>query len=279
MTKVPAWVWAVVAIVSVQISSVLSLPLIEQIGSAGTAWLRLSAGALILLVAVRPRLWELSRRDLPLLALLGCATGLMTTAFLAAISSIPLGTAVAIEFLGPLTVASVSAARRHPLMLAIPVVALAGVVLMTEPWAGTISGRGVLWALMAAVGWGSYIVFTQKVGDRFSGLTGLSMTLPIAALVAAPFGIPQVVGHLSWQVILVGIGVALLSPVAAYGLEMLALRTMNHHAFGTLMAVEPTVGLAAGWLCVAQQPGVFQLVGMSLVLVASVLAQSDSSRE
>ena len=106
-TAVPPWGLAVAAMLSIQLGSALSVDLIATVGPAGTAWLRLGMGALILLAVARPPLKSLRRSDVPTLLGLGIATGLLTVAFLAAVERIPLGTAVAIEFLGPLTVAAV----------------------------------------------------------------------------------------------------------------------------------------------------------------------------
>ena len=92
---------------SVQLSSALSVDLIAAVGPAGTAWLRLSVGAIIFLADCPPPIARARRPDVPRALGLGVATGLMTIAFLASIERIPLGTAVAIEFLGPLTVAAV----------------------------------------------------------------------------------------------------------------------------------------------------------------------------
>ena len=103
-------------------------------------------------------------------------TGLVTIAFLAAIERIPLGTAVAIEFLGPLTVAAVRCHNRRA--LGWPALALVGVVLLTEPWQGDIDAAGVGFAALAAIGWAAYILLTQRVGDRFTGLGGLTITVP-----------------------------------------------------------------------------------------------------
>jgi inner membrane transporter RhtA len=163
---------------SIQLSSALAVPLIASVGAAGTAWLRLTAGAIILLIVARPPLRSIRRRDLPALLGLGIASGLMSIAFLAAIDRIPLGTAVAVEFLGPLTVAALRSHSRRA--LAWPALALIGVVVLTEPWTGAIDPVGVGFALLAGIGWGSYILLTQRVGDRFSGITGLSITVPVA---------------------------------------------------------------------------------------------------
>jgi inner membrane transporter RhtA len=174
---------------SVQLGSALSVDLFSKVGPAGTAWLRLSMGALVFLALARPPVRSVRRRDLPGLMGLGVTTGLVTMAFLAAIERIPLGTAVAVEFLGPLTVA---AARSHSRrMLAWPALALLGVVLLTEPWHGDIDPTGLVFAGLAAIGWAIYILLTQHVGDRFTGITGLSLTVPVAAATAAVVGIPQ----------------------------------------------------------------------------------------
>ena len=147
---VPPWGLAVTAILSVQLGSALSVDLIEAVGPAGTAWLRLSMGAIILLAIARPPLRSV-RRATCCPARTRITTGLMTIGFLAAIERIPLGTAVAIEFLGPLTVAALRSHNRKALIW--PAVALLGVVLLTEPWQGdfNLAGRG--FAALAGVGW------------------------------------------------------------------------------------------------------------------------------
>lgn len=275
-TGPPPWMWAGAAMLAVQLSSALSVGLIEQVGPAGTAWLRLSMGAIILLLIARPPLRLIRRRDVPVLLALGVATGLMSVAFLAAIDHIPLGTAVAIEFLGPLTVAALRSRNRR--MLVWPLLALGGVVLMTEPWHGDVNLAGVGLAALAGTGWGIYILLTQRVGDRFSGISGLSITIPVAAVVAALIGVPQAVGHLDWQVLLIAAGLALLAPVAAFGLEMLALRRMTHTAFGTLMAVEPAFGVLLGLIVLHQVPSLLQVGGIVLVVLAGAGAQRGGTR-
>jgi inner membrane transporter RhtA len=267
---------AVAAMLSVQFGSALSVGLISTVGPAGTAWLRLSLGAAIFVVLARPPLRAVRRSDvLPLLGL-GVATGLVTVTFLAAIERIPLGTAVAIEFLGPLTVAAVRSHSRRALVW--PALALVGVVLLTEPWHGDIDLLGIGFAGVAAVCWGVYILLTQRVGDRFTGIGALSLTIPIAALTAAVVGIPQAVGHLSVDVLIVAAGLALLLPVLPFALEMLALRRMTHAAFGTLMALEPAIGVVLGLLVLHQAPSATQLVGILIVVLAGAAAQRDGRR-
>ncbi len=273
---VPPWGLAVAAMMSVQLGSALSVGLIGSIGPAGTAWLRLSMGALIFMLLARPPLRRVRRRDVPVLLGLGIMTGLMTVGFLAALEYIPLGTAVAIEFLGPLTVAAVRSGSSKALIW--PVLALGGVVLLTEPWHGEVNPVGILFAGLAAVGWALYIVLSQRVGDRFSGISSLSLTIPIAAVTAAVVGIPQAAGHLSLEVLAAAAGLALLLPVLPFALEMLALRRMTATAFGTLMALEPAIGLLLGLIVLRQQPSPVQLVGILLVVLAGAAAQRGGRR-
>lgn len=273
---VPSWVLAVAAMCSVQLGSALSVDLTDTIGPAGTAWLRLTMGALIFVAIARPPWRAVRRRDVPSLVALGVTTGLMTIAFLSAIDRIPLGTAVAIEFLGPLTVAAVHGRDRRALVW--PAMALVGVVLLTEPWHGRVDPVGVAFAAMAAVGWAGYIVLTRRVGDRFAGISGLSITVPIAAMTAAVVGVPQAVGHLTVATLVGAFGLALLLPVLPFTLEMLALRRMTPTAFGTLMALEPAIGLVLGLVVLGQQPSVVQVLGIVLVVLAGAAAQRNGER-
>jgi inner membrane transporter RhtA len=273
---IPPWTLAVAAMLSVQLGSALSVGLIDTIGAGGTAWLRLSMGALIFLIIARPPWRAIRRRDAAPLIGLGLTTGLTTIAFLSAIERIPLGTAVAIEFLGPLTVAAVRS--RDRLALGWPAIALIGVVLLGEPWQGDINLEGVGFAVLAASGWAFYIILTQHIGDRFTGVTALSITIPIAAVAAAAIGIPQAAGHLTWGMLPAALGLAVLLPVLPYALEMLALRRMTTAAFGTLMALEPAMGVLLGLLLLHQVPTLPQAGGLALVVTAGIAAQRGGHR-
>jgi inner membrane transporter RhtA len=273
---VPPWGLAVVAMTSVQLGSALSVHLISVVGPADTAWLRLSIGALILLALARPSLRAIRRRDLLPLASLGVTTGLQTIAFLSAIDRIPLGTAVAIEFLGPLTVAAVRSHSARALIW--PALALAGVVLLAQPWHGHVNPAGLGFAALSAVGWAVYILLTQQVGDRFTGIQGLALTMPISAATAATLGIGPAIGHLTWAVVPAAFGLAVLLPVLPYTCEMLALRRMTPSAFGTLMALEPALGVVLGLVVLHQRPSVSQIAGIALVVLAGAAAQRGGRR-
>ena len=274
--RVPAWSLTVASMFIVQFGSALSVRLFPVVGTAGTSWLRLTWGAIVFLAVARPKWRSFTWRELRWPVLLGIDTGLMTLAFLAAIDRIPLGTSVAIEFLGPLTVAVIRSRDRRALVW--PLLALVGVVLLTEPWAGTIDPVGVLYAVIAGTGWGVYILLTQHVGDRFTGIDGLAISIPVAAVVAAFVGIPQAWGHLDAGVLGLALITALLMPVIPFTLELLALRRLTAAAFGTLMALEPAFGTLIGVLVLAQIPGALQLLGVAFVVVAGTGAERIGHR-
>lgn len=275
---IPPWSLAVAAMLLIQLSNALSVTVIEQVGAGGTAWLRMCFGAVLLLAIVRPKLRSIRAKDLPALLVLGLVTGFMTTFFLMAVERIPLGTAVAIEFLGPLAVAAITNKKRSA--YAWPALALIGVVLLTEPWRGEVDLAGVTFALLAGVCWGLYNVFTQFVGDRYAGISGLALTIPIAAVFTTAVGLPQVLGgNPELWVILLAAGIALITPVISFALEMLALRRMTHTAFGTLLSIEPAFGVVMGILVLSQAPSVLQLAGIAIVVFAGAAAQRGGRRD
>lgn len=268
---------ATLAMLSVQLGAAISIGLFDAVGVAGTAWLRITIGAVGFVLIARPRYWKWSWRELRAPVLLGVVSAFMTLSFLAAIDLLPLGTVVAIEFLGPLTVAALHSRSRRA--LAWPALALLGVVLLTEPWQGTPSLLGIALAAVAGVGWGLYIVITQHVGDRFEGVDGLAISMPIAALLTAFVGIPQAWGHLTVQVMLVALVAAILLPLIPWTFELYALRRLTKSAFGTLMSLEPAIALVIGIVALHQIPALPQLVGIACVVLAGVAAERTGHRE
>lgn len=273
----PAWSLAVVAMLSVQFGAALSVLLFPMVGVAGTVWLRLTIGAVLFLLWVRPRVSSWRPRTVRVPVLLGVVSGLMTLSFMAAVDRLPLGTVVAIEFLGPLLVA----ARRSPSRSALtwPLLALVGVLALTEPWTGATDLLGIVFALGSAVAWATYILLTQHVGDRFTGVDSLAISTPVAALTTAVLGVPQALGHIDGQVLLIALAAALLLPLIPYTLELYALRRMTAAAFGTLMALEPAFGWLIGAIALHQRAGAPQLIGLALVVMAGIGAARIGGRQ
>jgi inner membrane transporter RhtA len=267
---------ALVAMLFVQVGLAASVGMIDDVGAVGAAWLRLAWAGVILFVLVRPPVFGLGRRALLACGALGVVTAALTLLFMAALARLPMGTATALEFLGPLGVA---VARGHGGRKLWPLLAAMGVVLLTEPWhAGGADLVGVGYALAAALCWAAYILLTQRVGDEVTGLRGLAVAMPVAALVATAVAAPSTVGHLTWPLVLAGLGLAVLLPVIPFSLELLALRRLTTAAFGTLMCLEPALALVIGLVALHQTPGVGPLVGILFVVVAGVGAERTGAR-
>jgi len=260
----------------VQLGLALSVGLFGETGPLGAAWLRLAWGGLILLAACRPRPWRLPRQALLAAVALGVVTGGVTMLFMEAVARIPLGTASALEFLGPLGVAVTRS--RGGRMLAWPALATVGVLLLTRPWQGDADLAGIALALGAGACWAAYILLTQAVGDQLSGVQGLAISLPVAGLLATLVAGPAVLPLLTPKLLLAGLGLALLLPVVPFSLEMLALRRLTTAAFGTLMSLEPALALAAGLVLLHQVPGGWSLAGVGFVVAAGVGAERTGAR-
>jgi inner membrane transporter RhtA len=267
---------AVASMLSVQVGLALAVGLIDDIGAEGAAWLRLAWAAVLLLVVVRPRRSDFPRRTLGACVLLGVVTGGVTLLFMASLARLPLGTASALEFLGPLGVA---VARGRGGTKVWPVFAAAGVLLLTQPWEGDVDLLGVGFALAAACCWAAYILLTQHVGDGVAGIKALAVTMPVAALTATVVAGPSTFGRLTPEILVYGIGLAVLLPVVPFTLELLALRRLTTSAFGTLMSLEPAFALVVGLVLLHQVPDVLAVAGIAFVVTAGIGAARTGARQ
>jgi inner membrane transporter RhtA len=260
----------------VQVGLASAVTLIDEIGVEGAAWLRLAWAGILLLLIVRPKRAAFTRSSFAMCVVLGIVTAAITLLFMAALDRIPLGTASALEFLGPLCVAVAHGKGRQRVVW--PGLAAIGVVLLTHPWAGAVDPVGVLFALGAAVCWATYILLTQRVGDQVAGINGLAVSMPVAGLVATVTVGPAVFERMTPEILLIGIGLAILLPVVPFALELLALRRLTTAAFGTLMALEPGFAMIVGLIVLHQVPGVAGVVGICLVVAAGIGAARSGAR-
>ena len=260
----------------VQIGLAIAVTLIDRIGVEGAAWLRLAWAGVLMLVIVRPRFAAFTWATFRVCVLLGVVTAAVTMLFMAAVDRIPLGTASALEFLGPLGVAVAHGKGGHRVVW--PGLAATGVVLLTQPWTGAVDPIGVLYALGAAVCWAGYILLTQRAGDEVSGINALAVSMPVAGLVATIVVGPAVLPRMTPDILLIGIGLAILLPVVPFALELLALRRLTTAAFGTLMALEPAFAMIVGLVVLHQIPGPAGVVGICFVVAAGIGAARTGAR-
>ncbi|MGW2491596.1 EamA family transporter [Streptomyces sp. NPDC001606] len=255
--------------VSVQFGGALAVTLMPRAGALGVVTLRLVAAAVVLLLVCRPRLRGHSRTDWGTVVAFGLAMGAMNGLFYEAVARIPLGPAVTLEVLGPLTL-SVLASRRA-INAVWAALALAGVFLLGGGGFSDLDPVGVGFALGAGAMWATYIVFSARTGRRFPQADGLALAMGVAALVFLPLGIASA-GTRLLNPTTAGLGaaVALLSSVLPYTLELLALRRLPASTFAILMSLEPALAATAGFLILGQTLSPAQVAAIALVIAASV---------
>jgi inner membrane transporter RhtA len=264
---VPAPLYALGAIASVQVGATVARHLFPYLGPTGTVFVRVGFGALILLAIARPRLRDLSAAQWRGVVPFGLIIAGMNLCFYQSIARIPLGIAVTIEFLGPLGVAIAGSRKAVDFVWA--ALAAAGVAMLSLT-GGNVTLVGVLFALGAAVGWASYILLGQRVGRLVAGPDGLALALTVGGLALAPFGIAGAGARLlNLRNLGLGLVVAILSSAIPFSLEFAALRRLSSQLFGILMSLEPAMGAAAGFLLLGQRLSLRDLLAIGLVTIAS----------
>jgi inner membrane transporter RhtA len=263
--------FVLLSISSVQVGAALAKSLFPAVGPFGTVSLRVASAAIILLVVWHSSLrknygWAAYRSA----ALLGLVLAAMNLSFYVSISQIPLGIAVTLEFVGPLTLAAILSRKLIDILCV--VLAACGILLLAPLHNSTgLSLTGMGFALFAGMCWAFYVLATAKVGSVFPGGTGLTLATTIAALLLLPTGILQAkLALLNPLNLLTGVGVGLLSSALPYSLEMEALRHLPSRTFSILLSLEPAVAALAGFLILHEHLAWQALLAMLLICTASI---------
>ncbi|MET9885038.1 EamA family transporter [Streptomyces sp. NPDC006430] len=259
--------------ISVQFGAALAVMIMPRAGAAGVVTLRLAAAALVLLVLCRPKLRGYTRADWGTVVAFGVAMAGMNGLFYQSIDRIPLGPAVTLEVLGPLVLSVVVSRRLVNLLWA--GLALAGVALLAGHGGGSGFGGldllGAAFALAAGGMWAAYIVFSARTGRRFPQADGLALAMAVAAVLSLPLGAVQAGSDLLVpSTLALGVGVAVLSSVLPYTLELLALRRLPAPTFAILMSLEPAIAATAGFLILDQAMSALDALAIALVIAASM---------
>lgn len=269
MRHLPPPFLLLLSILSVQLGAAFAKSLFSMIGFGGTVFLRVGLAAVIYMVMARPRIRGYTWRDYLLVGIFGLVIAGMNSSYYASISRIPLGVATTLEFIGPLSVALVGSRRLIDLLWI--VLAAAGILLLAPIGGGTaLDPLGVGLALLAGAGWAAYILINVRLGRAFPGTSGLALSMSVAALILVPFDLGSL-GPLVQNpfLLLIGLGVAVLSTVIPFALELEALRRISARAFGVLMSLEPAVSALVGFVMLGETLGVRALIAMSFIVVAS----------
>lgn len=260
-----------------EVGASLAVLLFPEVGPLGMVMLRLVFSALVLLAIARPALRGHTRAGWTSVVLFGVVLAVMNGLFYLALERLPLGVTVTIEVLGPLVLSIVASRRASAWLWA--ALAFAGVVALGGGGWDRLDPIGVLFALGAAASWAFYILASARVGREFPRLDGLALAMTVGALLALPFGIASA-GSALLRVDLLAIGaaVAVLSSAIPYALELIALRRLPAAAFAILMSLAPATAALAGFALLGQVLSWLELVGIALVIAASIGAVRASTR-
>lgn len=268
---VPAPALFVGGAVSQYAGAAIAVRSFDAVGAVGAAALRGVGAAVVLCAWRRPWRSAAVADARGLVAAFGLALTAMNTCFYLAAERLPLGTAVAIEFLGPVAVAAAGTrSRRDLLALAL---AGGGVGLLADVrWAGSPAGVG--FALLAAGLWAGYIVLGHRVAATGAGVDGLAAGSALGTLALLPLGVPAIIPALDRPgVLAAGLAVGLLSSVVPYALDQVVLARMGRAAFALLLSLLPATAAAVGLVALGQVPTAAEAAGIGLV-VLGVAARS-----
>ncbi|WP_237089625.1 EamA family transporter [Nocardioides dokdonensis] len=271
----PVWL-VLVGIASVQLGASFAKSIFDEIAPTTMVWLRLASSVLVLALVVRPRVRGRSRRDWAVVVAFGLSLGLMNWAIYQSFARIPLGVAVTIEFIGPLSLAVLGSRRARDLVW----VALAGLGVALLGFDGAdLTWAGVGFALLAGGAWAAYILLSAETGRHWEGVDGLVLASLVAALLLMPFAVG--VGGtdlLDPRILLIGAAVGLLSSVIPYSCELVALRRLRPAVFGILMSLEPAAAALAGIVVLGELLGAVQYAAVACVVLASIGATRSQRR-
>ncbi len=255
----------------------VAVRLFDSLSPATVAWCRMASAALVLLAWARPWRARLRGRRLATAAAFGLVLAAMNVTFYVAIAYLPLGNAVAIEFLGPVAVAAITGRGwRDRAAIA---VALAGVVLLAGVSldSGENAHLGLVFIGLAAALWAGYIVLGRRVAGQTEGLNGLAVAMCAGALAFSPFLAPDAAPVLGdWRLALAVLAVGVCSSVVPYGLEQVVLRRVTAATFAVLLALLPVTAAVIGAVVLRQVPHVLEIIGMLLVCAAIALTGQSS---
>ena len=270
----PIWL-VLIGILSVQFGAGVAKTLFDQASPTTIVWLRLVASALVLAAVARPVLRGRTRSDWVVVLGFGLSLGVMNWAIYQSFQRIPIGLAVTIEFVGPLTLAIVGSRRVRDLVWV--ALAAAGVLLLgLEP--GDLTWAGVGFALLAGAAWAAYILLSAQTGGRWPGLDGLALASIVAMLLLTPLTLGRYADQLvDTRILVLGAVVGLLSSVIPYTCELVALRRLSPALFSVLMSLEPAAAALAGLVVLGELLSPLQLVAMACVVAASVGATRSGS--
>ncbi|GLK90608.1 threonine/homoserine exporter RhtA [Pseudomonas turukhanskensis] len=260
----------IIAMSSIQGGAALAKGIFPAVGAEGVSALRLSLGAVILCLVMRPWRTPLNRAGVLSLVGYGASLGLMNLMFYMALKTIPLGIAVALEFTGPLVLAMLSSRRFIDFVwIALAVLGI-GLLLPINPSDTQLDPTGIALALGAGVCWALYILFGQRAGAEHGSHT-VALGTVVAAIIVFPIGVYSAGSAMfHFSLLPVAVGVAILSTALPYSLEMFALTRLPARTFSTLMSMEPAIAALSGLIFLQERLSHTQWLAIGAIIVAAL---------
>lgn len=262
--RLPAETFFVIGAVSQYVGAAWAVKTFDELDAAAVAWLRVVFAAILAVAVARAWRHPWTRAELTRAIPFGVVLGFMNLFFYIAIDRLPLGTAVAIEFIGPIAVAAWGSRTRNAILSLL--LAFAGVALLSE-----ISFRGdpvgLLFIFLAAACWAGYIVLGHRFAGGATGLGGLGVAMGIGAIAMVPFAAPvSGPAWFDWRLLGIIALVGLLSNVVPYGLDQVVMRRLSPSRFALLLALLPVTATVIGAIALNQTPTAVEVIGIALVV-------------
>jgi inner membrane transporter RhtA len=263
----------VLGAISQYAGAIVAHQLFDDAAPATIGWFRVIGAVLVLVpfTASRWRGWH--RRDYLVAGVFGSLTAGMNICFYVAIDHLPIGNGVAIEFIGPISVAALrTRSRRNGGALSLAVL---GVGLLSGTELGD-DRLGLLFIFLAAAMWAGYIVFGQRVAHQDRGVSALAFGLLVGVIVTAPVGVLDAGAVLSHGgVLAAALLVGLLSTAIPYSIDQMVLRRISMRRFAVLQALLPVVATIMALIVLDQRPSWLALLGIAFV-VGGVAVQDQT---
>lgn len=259
--------------ISQYLGAAIAIGLFDQMSPGGVALFRVLAAALILIGFKRSWRRSWTKQNFLWAGAFGAALALMNLFIYLAMDRLPLGNAVAIEFLGPIAVAAIGT-RTLRSAIALFLAALGVLVLAGVQGDGTI--LGVIFALLAGTMWAAYIVLGHRVAKDGLAVDGLGVGMLIGAVVICPVGLSQAnIAFSDLKILALAAGAGVLSNVIPYGIDQFVMRSITRARFAFLQALLPVTASVVGFLSLSQSPSWLETLGITSVILAIVISGSE----
>lgn len=261
----------VVGAVSQYIGASIAVELFDELTAGGVAWIRVLTAAVVVIIVRRSWRLDWTRRQLAWAGTFGVVLAFMNLTFYLAIDSLPLGSSVAIEFIGPIAVAAFGTRSiRNAVALGLTV----GGILLLATVAPDISGRGLAFVLVAGTLWAGYIILGQRVALSGLSLDGLGVGMLVGSIAVVPFGTGAITGGADrpW-LLLAAATTGVLSNAIPYAIDQVVLQRIDRTRFALLLALLPVTAVIIAFLVLGQRPAIGELAGIVLVIVAVAISR------